>query len=67
MPTLDLHLLDRRYRDLRAVDPARQARLVAATTAEGQRTPVLVVPVDGGRYVLICEKRLIVIAKIGPS
>ncbi len=53
MPTLDLHLLDRRYRDLRAVDPARQARLVAAMTADGQRTPVLVVPVDGGRYVLI--------------
>lgn len=53
MPTLDLHLLDRRYRDLRAVDPSRQGRLVAAMTAEGQRTPVLVVPANGGRYVLI--------------
>lgn len=53
MPTVDLHLLDRRYRDLRAVDPSRQARLVAAMTAEGQRTPVLVVPAEGGRFVLI--------------
>lgn len=53
MPTLDLHLLDLRYRDLRAVDPARQARLVAAITAEGQRTPVLVVPAAAGRFILI--------------
>lgn len=53
MPALDLHLLDARYRDLRVADPARQARLVAAITAEGQRTPILVVPTDGGRFVVI--------------
>lgn len=53
MPTLDFHLLDTRYRGLRVTDLARQARLVAAITAEGQRTPILVVPADGGRFVVI--------------
>lgn len=53
MPALDLHLLDTRYRDLRVTDPNRQARLVAGITAEGQRTPILVVPSEGGRFVVI--------------
>ena len=53
MPSLDLHLLDTRYRDLRVTDSNRQARLVAGITAEGQRTPILVVPCEGGRFVVI--------------
>ena len=50
---VELHLLDRRYAGLRATDPARQARLVAAISAEGQRTPVLVVCGERGEFVLI--------------
>lgn len=53
MPALDLHLLDVRYRDLRVTEPARQARLVAGISAEGQRTPILVVPCEGGRFIVI--------------
>jgi ParB/RepB/Spo0J family partition protein len=54
MPTaLDFHLLDRRYGVLRAADPARNARLVASISADGQRTPVLVVPGAAGGFVLI--------------
>ena len=50
---IELHLLDRRYAGLRAVDVGRQARLVAAISAEGQRTPVLVVRGESGTVVLI--------------
>lgn len=53
MCELDLHLLDFQYADLRATDAARQGRLVASMTAEGQHTPVLVVPAADGRFVLI--------------
>lgn len=51
--TVELHVLDRRYAGLRARDAGRQARLVAAISAEGQRTPVLVVRGEAGRFVLI--------------
>lgn len=53
MPELDLHQIDRAYSHLRAADPSRQARLLASLTAEGQRTPILVVPTLAGRFVLI--------------
>ena len=50
---LEFHQLDLRYRDLRVVDRERDARLLASLAGVGQKTPVLVVSGDGGRYVLI--------------
>ena len=53
MVTLELHQLDLRYPQLRIADPSRRARLEQAIAQQGQQVPVLVVPIDGGRFVLI--------------
>lgn len=53
MLDLDLGRLDLRYAALRIADPARRARLEAAIAQQGQQVPVLVVPGEEGRYVLI--------------
>lgn len=53
MVPLELALLDLRYAALRIADPARRARLEQAIAQQGQQVPVLVVPADAGRYVLI--------------
>lgn len=52
MPSLELHQIDLAYADLRVADPARQARLLAAMSREGQQQPVLVVAREA-RFVLI--------------
>jgi ParB family chromosome partitioning protein len=49
---LEHHQIETRYRDLRLLDPAREARLVASLLAEGQRHPVLVFR-DAERFVLV--------------
>jgi ParB/RepB/Spo0J family partition protein len=53
MVTLELGQLDLRYAALRIADPARRARLEQAIAQQGQQVPVLVVPAEAGRYVLI--------------
>src|SRR5438552_18538606 len=53
MVPLELGQLDLRYAALRIADPARGARLEQALAQQGQQVPVLVVPADAGRYVLI--------------
>jgi ParB family chromosome partitioning protein len=53
MVTLELNQLDLRYLGLRICDPGRLARLEQAMAQQGQQVPVLVVPGDHGRYVLI--------------
>ncbi len=50
---IEIGQLDRKYAQLRLADPGRQSRLTASILAHGQQTPVLVVPADAGRYVLI--------------
>ena len=55
VPTMHLELgqLDLRYGPLRIADPSRRARLEQAIAQQGQQVPVLVVPGEAGRYVLI--------------
>ena len=53
MVPLELGQLDLRYASLRIADPARRARLEQAIAQQGQQVPVLVVPVEADRYVLI--------------
>lgn len=53
MVLLEHHQLDLRYAALRIADPARRARLEQAIAQQGQQVPVLVVPADPNRYVLI--------------
>lgn len=53
MLTLELHQLDLRYSRLRIADPSRRARLEASIAQHGQQVPVLVVPSEAPRYVLI--------------
>lgn len=53
MVALELSQLDLRYAALRIADPARRARLEQAIAQQGQQVPVLVVPADPNRYVLI--------------
>lgn len=53
MVALELSQLDLRYAALRIADPARRARLEQAIAQQGQQVPVLVVPADADRYVLI--------------
>lgn len=53
MVALELSQLDLRYAALRIADPARRARLEQAIAQQGQQVPVLVVPADANRYVLI--------------
>lgn len=43
MPDLEIAQLQRRYADLRILDPSRVSRLAASLAEEGQRSPVLVV------------------------
>ncbi len=50
---LEFHQLDLRYRDLRVIDRERDSRLLASLAGVGQKTPVLVVAAEEGRYVLI--------------
>jgi ParB family chromosome partitioning protein len=50
---LEFHQVDLRYRDLRVVDRERDSRLLASLAGSGQKTPVLVVLAEDGRYVLI--------------
>lgn len=52
---IELHQLELRYSALRAADPARRRRLVAALCETGQQVPVVVVAaaMAPGRYVLI--------------
>jgi ParB/RepB/Spo0J family partition protein len=51
--TLELHQIEERYRHLRVRDPVRVSRLAGMVATEGQRSPVLVVPAEESRYVLI--------------
>lgn len=53
MVSLELGQLDLRYAALRIADPARRARLEQAIALQGQQVPVLVVPAEAGKYVLI--------------
>lgn len=53
MVAIELRYLDLRYAPLRIAEPARRARLEQAIAQHGQQVPVLVVPGDGDRYVLI--------------
>jgi ParB/RepB/Spo0J family partition protein len=53
MIPLEVSQLDLRYAALRIADPARRARLEQAIAQQGQQVPVLVVPAEAGRYVLI--------------
>jgi ParB/RepB/Spo0J family partition protein len=53
MLALELGQLDLRHASLRIADPVRRARLEQAIAREGQQVPVLVVPAEAGRYVLI--------------
>lgn len=53
MIALELSQLDLRYASLRIADPARRARLEQAIAQQGQQVPVLVVPGEADRYVLI--------------
>lgn len=51
---VELSQLELRYERLRIVDPTRQARLVSALLAQGQQSPVVVVPAgEPHRFVLI--------------
>jgi ParB/RepB/Spo0J family partition protein len=52
---IEMSFLELRYSHLRVQDRGRQTRLAASLDREGQRTPVLVVPlsIPPGRYVLI--------------
>ena len=50
---VELHELELRYADLRLGDPGRHARLLASMARHGQRSPVLVTPDAGDRFVLI--------------
>jgi ParB-like chromosome segregation protein Spo0J len=55
---IELHQLELRYQELRAVDPARRRQLLAAICEVGQQVPVVVVAAAGvaatpARYVLI--------------
>ena len=53
MSTLELSQLDLKYAALRIADPVRLARLEQAIAREGQQVPVLVIPGDADRYVLV--------------
>jgi hypothetical protein len=53
MIDLELSQLDLRYASLRISDPVRRARLEQALAQQGQQVPVLVVPTEGHRFVLI--------------
>lgn len=50
---LQLDQLDLRYAHLRIADPARRGRLLTSIAEQGQTSPVLVLPLDDGRYVLL--------------
>lgn len=52
MIEVEHHELVLRYQSLRVRNPSRQARLVASLAREGQKSPVLVIPVED-RYILI--------------
>jgi ParB/RepB/Spo0J family partition protein len=50
---LELHELELRYEAIRIAEPARRARLLASLEAQGQQSPVMVVPAGAPPYVLI--------------
>lgn len=50
---LELHQLELRYEGLRRRDGRRERTLLASMSAIGQQTPVVVVVVGGGKYVLV--------------
>jgi ParB/RepB/Spo0J family partition protein len=51
--SIEIGELDRKYAALRVTDPGRQGRLTASISADGQQTPVVVVPRTPPGYVLI--------------
>lgn len=50
---LELHQLDRRYEQLRRSCHERDSRILASLDRHGQQMPVVVVPGEDGRYVVI--------------
>jgi ParB family chromosome partitioning protein len=50
---LELTQLDRRYESMRKANPAREKRLLASMAELGQQSPVVVVALEPGRYVLV--------------
>jgi len=53
MIELEFHQIEERYRHLRIRDPLRLCQLAGLLETEGQRSPVLVVPSEESRYILI--------------
>jgi ParB/RepB/Spo0J family partition protein len=63
---LELHQLEGRYEALRRRDARRERALWASLSEVGQQVPVVVVPVDGGRWVLVDGyKRVRALKKLG--
>ena len=50
---LEFHQIDLRYETLRRRDPRRERHLLASIGVQGQVCPVVVLPVDGGRPILL--------------
>ena len=50
---IEIDRIERKYAELRVVDPGRRSRLTASIFEHGQQTPVVVVPQGPDRYVLI--------------
>lgn len=50
---VEFHQLDEKYRTLRVADKRAEGRLLVALREQGQQSPVLVVGIEDGRFVLI--------------
>ena len=50
---LEYHQLDLRYETLRRRDPRRERQILASIGTQGQVCPVVVLPAEGGRYILL--------------
>lgn len=63
---LEFHQLDRRLASLRVRHPARQRRLLASLAEAGQQTPIIVVPQQHSRYLVIDgHQRLAALKQLG--
>jgi ParB family transcriptional regulator, chromosome partitioning protein len=65
---LEFHQLDRRWEHLRALEPARQRRLLASLAGSGQQTPIVVVlSTDGSERYLVIDgyKRIAALEQLG--